>query len=59
MKSDKELLEELVEYFEDVMAGLLPYPLRLIPISILLTGIFTGFAYLTYLWFKIWKAWSR
>lgn len=36
-----------------LLAIVLPYPLRLIPISILLTGIFTGFAYLTYLWFKI------
>ena len=36
-----------------LLAIILPHPLRLIPISILLTGIFTGFAYLTYLWFKI------
>lgn len=42
-----------------LLATVLPYPLRLILISILLTGIFTGSAYLAYLWFKIWKAWSR
>lgn len=35
-----------------LLAIVLTYPLNMIPICLLLTMLFTGFAYLTYLWFE-------